>query len=90
MAARSTSDTTLHDVALVGDDAAMTLTDKSTWRNRVGFVSNPEEMARERLCFGDDKKAVASDRAEQREEHGRADTPDEASEGNIRSQTEGD
>ena len=56
MAARSTSDTTLHDVAVVGDDAAMTLTDKSTWRIRVGFVFSPEEMARERLCFGDDKK----------------------------------
>ena len=37
-----------------------------------------------------DRKAVAPDRAEQREEHGRADTLDEAGGGNIRGQTEGD
>ena len=51
-------------VAEVGDDAAMTLTDKSTWRTYVGFVSNPEEMCAS--GDGDDKKAVAPDRAEQR------------------------
>ena len=51
-------------VAEVGDDATMTLTDKSTWRTYVGFVSIPEE-----ICAsgdGDHKKAVAPDRAKQR------------------------